>query len=219
MAAPYVFLYLAQARHLGTAAVGLLLSAAGAATIVATPLIGVLIDLAGPRLILLAALLLTGAAGVGFGVSHGSVPLSVAAFGYALGQRVTTPAGATLLFGQIGPASRSDAFAVRYAAINTGACIGGLAGGLMIRPGHPATFQLAFIAQGAVCAAAAGVILLVSATQHPARPARHRDRDRPRRAGPGPTATACSCGSGCSPCCSMRSGSPRSPGGSRSTSP
>lgn len=115
-------------------------------------------------------------------MGRGSVPLGVAAFGYALSQRVTTPAGATLLYSQVGPASRSNASAVRYAAINTGASIGGLAGGLMIPPGHPATFQLVFIAQGAVCAAAAGLVLLVPATEPSAEPTGRRDR--PRRARP-----------------------------------
>lgn len=178
---PYLLVYLADVRHLPPATAGAILSVAGVGAIVGTPLTGVLADRWGAWATLAASLLVTGAGAASLVLTHDIATICVATFAFGLGQRTSLPAGSTLLFGHTPERLRSHAFAMRYAVVNAATGIGGLAGGFIVTLHRPASFDVVFLAQGALCLGAVAVLCGVprgrlSTTDSAGTAKPHRDR-------------------------------------------
>lgn len=158
---PYLLIYLVNVQRLSLISASEVLSLVGIAAIVGTPAVGIMIDRLGAKGTLAASLILIGAGAIGLSFAHTSVETSLAVFVYGLGQRVSLPAGSTLLFLHTPVNLRSQAFSVRYAIVNAGIGLGGLTGGFIVNVHHPLTFQTTFVAQVALCIVSIGLIAAV----------------------------------------------------------
>ncbi len=141
---PYLYVYVAQVRGLGSVTAGLVLAVFAVAALIVLPLAGRAIVRRGPLPVLLAALLTAavGSLGLGLSASAATVLLSAAALG--AGQAVMQPALATMIVDCSGPETRSRAFAMQFFLQNLGLGVGGLIGGHLVDPTKAGSFTLLF---------------------------------------------------------------------------
>ncbi|WP_435596222.1 MFS transporter [Streptomyces albogriseolus] len=141
---PYLYVYVAQVRGLGSVTAGLVLAVFAVAALTVLPLAGRAIVRRGPLPVLLAALLTAaiGSLSLGLSASAATVLLSAAALG--AGQAVMQPALATMIVDCSGPETRSRAFAMQFFLQNLGLGVGGLIGGHLVDPTKAGSFTLLF---------------------------------------------------------------------------
>ncbi len=141
---PYLYVYVAQVRGLGSVTAGLVLAVFAVAALIVLPLAGRAIVRRGPLPVLLAALLTAaiGSLSLGLSASGATVLLSAAALG--AGQAVMQPALATMIVDCSGPETRSRAFAMQFFLQNLGLGVGGLIGGHLVDPTKAGSFTLLF---------------------------------------------------------------------------
>ncbi len=141
---PYLYVYVAQVRGLGSVTAGLVLAVFAVAALIVLPLAGRAIVRRGPLPVLLAALLTAaiGSLSLGLSASAATVLLSAAALG--AGQAVMQPALATMIVDCSGPETRSRAFAMQFFLQNLGLGVGGLIGGHLVDPTKAGSFTLLF---------------------------------------------------------------------------
>ncbi|MGX1092688.1 MFS family permease [Streptomyces albogriseolus] len=141
---PYLYVYVAQVRGLGSVTAGLVLAVFAVAALIVLPLAGRAIVRRGPLPVLLAALLTAaiGSLSLGLSASAATVLLSAAALG--AGQAVMQPALATMIVDCSGPETRSRAFAMQFFLQNLGLGVGGLIGGHLVDPTKVGSFTLLF---------------------------------------------------------------------------
>ncbi|CAL9496002.1 hypothetical protein SUDANB32_03322 [Streptomyces sp. enrichment culture] len=141
---PYLYVYVAQVRGLGSMTAGLVLAVFAVAALIVLPPAGRAIVRRGPLPVLLAALLTAaiGSLSLGLSASAATVLLSAAALG--AGQAVMQPALATMIVDCSGPETRSRAFATQFFLQNLGLGIGGLIGGHLVDPTKAGSFTLLF---------------------------------------------------------------------------
>ncbi|WP_437099599.1 MFS transporter [Streptomyces sp. enrichment culture] len=141
---PYLYVYVAQVRELGSMTAGLVLAVFAVAALIVLPPAGRAIVRRGPLPVLLAALLTAaiGSLSLGLSASAATVLLSAAALG--AGQAVMQPALATMIVDCSGPETRSRAFATQFFLQNLGLGVGGLIGGHLVDPTKAGSFTLLF---------------------------------------------------------------------------
>ncbi|MGI5376502.1 MFS transporter [Streptomyces sp. CA-251387] len=147
---PYLYVYVAQVRGLGSLTAGLVLAVFAVAALIVLPFAGRAIVRRGPLPVLLAALVIAalGALSLGLAGSSAAVLLSAAALG--AGQAVMQPALATMIVDCSGAETRSRAFAMQFFLQNLGLGVGGLIGGHLVDTTSVSSFTLLFAIEAAV---------------------------------------------------------------------
>ena len=142
---PFLIIYLHEVRHFGLADSGAIVSTLGAVGLVATPLAGRLVDLAGARTTLMSSL---GLLAVGYGgfpfVHHPWQAYGLAAIA-GLGNGGFAPSHSSLLAALTSREQRNAAYALQRATDNLGFGAGALIGGLIATTAVPSSFKLLFL--------------------------------------------------------------------------
>ncbi len=138
---PFLYVYLADVRHISTAVVGLIFSAMGVASVLVVPVIGTLIDRFGPRGVLIASMCFEaiGIAAVAQVHTAGEALLVgclIAIFGSG-----GYPAAAALLTRLVPQEQRETAYGVQFMLLNAGLGLGGLVASLIVNLHDPTSFE------------------------------------------------------------------------------
>jgi MFS family permease len=147
---PYLYVYVAQVRGLGSVTAGLVLAVFAVAALIVLPFAGRAIVRRGPLPVLLSALVVAavGALSLGLSASATTVLLSAAALG--AGQAVMQPALATMIVDCSPTETRSRAFAMQFFLQNLGLGVGGLIGGHLVDTTSASSFTLLFAIEAAM---------------------------------------------------------------------
>ncbi|MGC9380302.1 MFS transporter [Streptomyces sp. MH13] len=147
---PYLYVYVAQVRGLGSVTAGLVLAVFAVAALIVLPFAGRAIVRRGPLPVLLVALVTAavGALSLGLSASAAAVLLSAAALG--AGQAVMQPALATMIVDCSTTETRSRAFAMQFFLQNLGLGVGGLIGGHLVDTTSASSFTLLFAIEAAM---------------------------------------------------------------------
>ncbi|MFB7977622.1 MFS transporter [Streptomyces vinaceus] len=158
---PFLYIYVAQVRGLGSMAATSAFVAFAVSALVALPLTGRVIDRRGPVPVVIGAAVAASAGALSLGLSTGIVPILLSALALGAGQAVMQPALATMIVWCSTPATRTRAFALQFFMQNLGLGIGGLIGGQIVDESRPASFTLLFGIEAVMFLVLAGVILTV----------------------------------------------------------
>ncbi|MFC9844470.1 MFS transporter [Streptomyces sp. NPDC060223] len=147
---PFLYVYVAQVRGLGSMTAGVVLAVFAVAALVVLPFAGRAIVRRGPLPVLLVALVTAslGALSLGLANSATTVLLSAAALG--AGQAVMSPALATMIVDCSSADTRSRAFATQFFLQNLGLGVGGLIGGHIVDTSRASSFTLLFSIEAAM---------------------------------------------------------------------
>ncbi|MET9188740.1 MDR family MFS transporter [Streptomyces tendae] len=164
---PYLYVYVAQVRGLGSVTAGLVLAVFAVAALIVLPFAGQAIVRRGPLPVLLVALVTAalGALSLGLSASAGTVLLSAAALG--AGQAVMQPALATMIVDCSTTETRSRAFAMQFFLQNLGLGVGGLIGGHLVDTTSASSFTLLFAIEAAMFLVLVAVMATVRAPRAP----------------------------------------------------
>ncbi|MFJ6690878.1 MDR family MFS transporter [Streptomyces sp. NPDC091294] len=164
---PYLYVYVAQVRGLGSVTAGLVLAVFAVAALIVLPFAGRAIVRRGPLPVLLVALVTAalGAMSLGLSASAGTVLLSAAALG--AGQAVMQPALATMIVDCSTTETRSRAFAMQFFLQNLGLGVGGLIGGHLVDTTSASSFTLLFVIEAAMFLVLVAVMATVRAPRAP----------------------------------------------------
>ncbi|MET8823102.1 MFS transporter [Streptomyces rochei] len=164
---PYLYVYVAQVRGLGSVTAGLVLAVFAVAALIVLPFAGRAIVRRGPLPVLLVALVTAalGALSLGLSASAATVLLSAAALG--AGQAVMQPALATMIVDCSTAETRSRAFAMQFFLQNLGLGVGGLIGGHLVDTTKASSFTLLFAIEAAMFLVLVAVMATVRAPQAP----------------------------------------------------
>ncbi|MEV5335017.1 MFS transporter [Streptomyces werraensis] len=141
---PYLYVYVAQVRGLGSMTAGLVLAVFAVAALIVLPPAGRAIVRRGPLPVLLAALLTAAIGSLSLGLSANAATVLLSAAALGAGQAVMQPALATMIVDCSGPETRSRAFATQFFLQNLGLGVGGLIGGHLVDPTKAGSFTLLF---------------------------------------------------------------------------
>jgi MFS family permease len=142
---PFLLIYLHNVRGITLGTAGLVLAATSVAGLAAGPLSGTLIDLLGPRRVLVASMVVSALGFGGFAFVH-SVPAAFAAAILAgLGNGSFWPSHATMVAALTERESRHNAYAMQRVLNNLGIGVGGVVGGFIATTSHPSSYQLLFL--------------------------------------------------------------------------
>ena len=143
---PFLVIYLHEVRHISLPLTGAIVAIEGAVGLVAVPVYGTLIDRVGARLVQLGALSssFAGSLVLMYAVNPALAAIGVALLG--LGGAGLWPAGTALVAELVDSDARPRYFGLSFALLNLGIGLGGIAGALVVRPGHPGTYQALFLA-------------------------------------------------------------------------
>ncbi|GGZ09860.1 MFS transporter [Streptomyces geysiriensis] len=164
---PYLYVYVAQVRGLGSVTAGLVLAVFAVAALIVLPFAGRAIVRRGPLPVLLVALVTAalGALSLGLSASAATVLLSAAALG--AGQAVMQPALATMIVDCSTAETRSRAFAMQFFLQNLGLGVGGLIGGHLVDTTKASSFTLLFAIEAAMFLVLVAVMATVRAPRAP----------------------------------------------------
>jgi MFS family permease len=154
---PFLLIYLHDARGLAMPVAAAALAWLAAVGLVGNPLGGWLADRIGARRTLTGGLLLVSGASLGIASVRDPWHAFAATGAFGLGAAVVWPAQDTLLAALAGVASRTQAFATRYATMNAGIGLGTLLGALIADAAAPDTLALLFLLQALTFLAYAGI--------------------------------------------------------------
>ncbi|MEV0416245.1 MFS transporter [Streptomyces sp. NPDC050448] len=158
---PFLYIYVAQVRGLGSMTATSAFVAFAVSALVALPLTGRVIDRRGPVPVVIGAAVAASAGALSIGLSTGIVPILLSALALGAGQAVMQPALATMIVWCSTPGTRTRAFALQFFMQNLGLGIGGLIGGQIVDESRPASFTLLFGIEAVMFLVLAGVILTV----------------------------------------------------------
>ncbi|MFF3612248.1 MFS transporter [Streptomyces sp. NPDC002580] len=164
---PFLYVYVAQVRGLGSMTAGVVLAVFAVAALVVLPFAGRAIVRRGPLPVLLTALVTAslGALSLGLANSATTVVLSAAALG--AGQAVMSPALATMIVDCSSADTRSRAFATQFFLQNLGLGVGGLIGGHIVDPDRASSFTLLFAIEAAMFLVLVGLMATVRMPRAP----------------------------------------------------
>lgn len=164
---PYLYVYVAQVRGLGSMTAGLVLAVFAVAALIVLPFAGRAIVRRGPLPVLLIALVTAalGALSLGLSASAATVLLSAAALG--AGQAVMQPALATMIVDCSTTETRSRAFAMQFFLQNLGLGVGGLIGGHLVDATSASSFTLLFAIEAAMFLVLVAVMATVRVPRAP----------------------------------------------------
>lgn len=158
---PFLYIYVAQVRGLGSMAATSAFVAFALGALIALPFTGRVIDQRGPVPVVMGAAVAASAGALSLGLSTGVVPILLSALALGAGQAVMQPALATMIVWCSTPSTRTRAFALQFFMQNLGLGIGGLIGGQIVDVGHPGSFTLLFGIEAVMFLVLAGVIATV----------------------------------------------------------
>ncbi|OKK18099.1 hypothetical protein AMK16_17120 [Streptomyces sp. CB00455] len=158
---PFLYIYVAQVRGLGSMAATSAFVAFALGALVALPLTGRVIDRRGPVPVVIGAAVAASVGALSLGLSTGIVPILLSALTLGAGQAVMQPALATMIVWCSTPSTRTRAFALQFFMQNLGLGIGGLIGGQIVDESRPASFTLLFGIEAVMFLVLAGVVLTV----------------------------------------------------------
>lgn len=164
---PFLYIYVAQVRDLGSMAATSAFVAFALGALVALPLTGRVIDRRGPVPVVIGAAFVASAGALALGLSTGVVPILLSALALGAGQAVMQPALATMIVWCSTPSTRTRAFALQFFMQNLGLGIGGLIGGQIVDESRPGSFTLLFGIEAVMFLVLAGVIATVRMPQVP----------------------------------------------------
>ncbi|KIF04909.1 membrane protein [Streptomyces sp. RSD-27] len=164
---PFLYIYVAQVRGLGSMAATSAFVAFALGALVALPFTGRVIDRRGPVPVVMGAAVAASAGALALGFSTGVVPILLSALALGAGQAVMQPALATMIVWCSTPSTRTRAFALQFFMQNLGLGIGGLAGGQIVDVTRPGSFTLLFGIEAVMFLVLAGVIATVRMPQAP----------------------------------------------------
>ncbi|MER5809806.1 MFS transporter [Streptomyces sp. NPDC002033] len=162
---PFLYIYVAQVRGLGSMAATSAFVAFALGALVALPFTGRVIDRRGPVPVVIGAAVAASAGALALGLSTGVVPILLSALALGAGQAVMQPALATMIVWCSTPATRTRAFALQFFMQNLGLGIGGLVGGQIVDVNRPGSFTLLFGIEAVMFLVLAGVIATVRMPQ------------------------------------------------------
>ncbi|MEW2412118.1 MFS transporter [Streptomyces sp. NPDC046866] len=165
---PFLYIYVAQVRGLGSMAATSAFVAFAVSALVALPFTGRVIDRRGPVPVVVGAAVAASVGALSLGLSTGIVPILLSALALGAGQAVMQPALATMIVWCSTPATRTRAFALQFFMQNLGLGIGGLIGGQIVDESRPGSFTLLFGIEAVMFLVLAGVILTVRMPHAPA---------------------------------------------------
>ncbi|MFE9631515.1 MFS transporter [Streptomyces sp. NPDC006463] len=158
---PFLYIYVAQVRGLGSMAATSAFVAFALGALVALPLTGRVIDRRGPVPVVIGAAVAASTGALSLGLSTGIVPILLSALTLGAGQAVMQPALATMIVWCSTPSTRTRAFAMQFFMQNLGLGIGGLIGGQIVDESRPGSFTLLFGIEAVMFLVLAGIILTV----------------------------------------------------------
>src|SRR3954449_1228511 len=143
---PFLVIYLHEVRDISLTVTGAIVAVQGAVGLVAVPVYGTLIDRIGARVVQLAALSMSTTGAVVLAYATGPLPAVLAVALLGLGGAGLWPAGTALVAELVPSEARPRYFGLSFALLNLGIGLGGVAGALVVRAGHPGTYQALFVA-------------------------------------------------------------------------
>ncbi|MFJ6778316.1 MFS transporter [Streptomyces yangpuensis] len=158
---PFLYIYVAQVRGLGSMAATSAFVAFALGALVALPFTGRVIDRRGPVPVVMGAAVAASAGALALGLSTGVVPILLSALALGAGQAVMQPALATMIVWCSTPSTRTRAFALQFFMQNLGLGIGGLLGGQIVDESQPGSFTLLFGIEAVMFLVLAGVVATV----------------------------------------------------------
>ena len=141
---PFLLIYLHNVRGIGLGTAGLVLAAVSIAGVVAGPASGVLVDRFGPRVVLVASMVLSAVGYGGFALVHTAAAAALVGVFAGLGNGSFWPSHAALVAALSERESRHNAYAMQRVLNNLGIGVGGVVGGLIATTAHPGTYELLF---------------------------------------------------------------------------
>ncbi|MDO0913721.1 MFS transporter [Streptomyces sp. DT2A-34] len=147
---PYLYVYVAQVRGLGSMTAGLVLAVFAVAALVVLPFAGRAIVRRGPLPVLLAALVTAAVGSLSLGLAGGASAVLMSAVALGAGQAVMQPALATMIVDCSSAETRSRAFATQFFLQNLGLGVGGLIGGHLVDASSVSSFTLLFAVEAAM---------------------------------------------------------------------
>lgn len=180
LAFPFLLIFLHNVRGFSLATAGLVLATIGATSLLAGPVVGIVVDRIGGRATLAVALVLLA---VGFGSYpfieepwHAFLASAVA----GLGNAGFWPSQSALLAGLTPPLRRHGAFALQRVTRNLGIGVGGVLGGLIATTSSPTSFTVLFLLDAATFLVFVGMLAFVPEPKLPPEdesfaPARYAD--------------------------------------------
>lgn len=156
---PFMVIYLSSVRGMPVASAGMVMSVAGVAGVLATPISGLLSDRFGPQKIVAVSLAMTAGAALGFARVSVLGPALLWAAVAGAGLAAMWNAFAALLVGIVPVHARTDVFGVAYALQNLGTGLGAAAAGALLDIRVPATFERTFVASFVIFGTLAALIL------------------------------------------------------------
>ncbi|MFD8146212.1 MFS transporter [Streptomyces sp. NPDC059708] len=164
---PFLYIYVAQVRGLGSMAATSAFVAFALGALLALPFTGRVIDRRGPVPVVMGAAVAASAGALALGLSTGVVPILLSALALGAGQAVMQPALATMIVWCSTPSTRTRSFALQFFMQNLGLGIGGLAGGQIVDVTRPGSFTLLFGIEAVMFLVLAAVIATVRMPQAP----------------------------------------------------
>ncbi|WP_437063421.1 MFS transporter [Streptomyces sp. enrichment culture] len=164
---PYLYVYVAQVRGLGSVTAGLVLAVFAVAALVVLPFAGRAIVRRGPLPVLLVALVTAALGAVSLGLSASAVTVLLSAAALGAGQAVMQPALATMIVDCSTTETRSRAFAMQFFLQNLGLGVGGLIGGHLVDTTSASSFTLLFVIEAAMFLVLVAVMATVRAPRAP----------------------------------------------------
>ncbi|MFJ6076479.1 MDR family MFS transporter [Streptomyces sp. NPDC093065] len=164
---PYLYVYVAQVRGLGSVTAGLVLAVFAVAALIVLPFAGRAIVRRGPLPVLLVALVTAALGAMSLGLSASAATVLVSAAALGAGQAVMQPALATMIVDCSTTETRSRAFAMQFFLQNLGLGVGGLIGGHLVDTSSASSFTLLFAIEAAMFLVLVAVMTTVRAPRAP----------------------------------------------------
>ncbi|MFD9568031.1 MFS transporter [Streptomyces sp. NPDC059994] len=158
---PYLYIYVASVRGLGSFWAGIVLGVFALAALVALLFTGRVIDRRGPLPVLVGAAVTTAVGALSLGLANNLVTVLGSAALLGAGTAVMQPALATMIVWSSSPTSRTRAFATQFFLQNLGLGIGGLFGGQIVDESRPSSFTLLFAIEAGMFLVLAAIALSV----------------------------------------------------------
>ncbi len=178
---PFLYVYVAQVRGLGSSTAGIVLAAFAMAALIVLPITGRVIDRRGPLPVLVGSAVVASVGAVALGVAASETAAILAAAVLGAGTAVMQPALATMIVWSSTPATRTRSFAMQFFLQNLGLGIGGLLGGQIVDEDHASSFTLLFSIEAVMFLVLAAIALTVRLPHAPSlQDAMPKDPSAPR---------------------------------------
>ncbi|MER7989522.1 MFS transporter [Streptomyces noursei] len=164
---PYLYVYVAEVRHLGASTAGAVLAMLAISALVVLPLTGRAIDRRGPLPVAVVGTVSAAVGSLGIGLASTEPAVIASAVALGAGIAVIQPALATMIVWCSTTVTRSRAFATQFFLNNLGLGIGGLVGGQLVDPTHASSFVRLFAIEAVMFLVLGAAIATVRLPQAP----------------------------------------------------